>query len=95
MFAAINMIKKYHPKKIIISVPTAPLRTIKKVELEVDMVYCPNIKEVMWFAVADAYKKWYDVPESEVLKLINNSNHYFPNINENNKNRSNDKRYSL
>ena len=80
MFAAINTIKKYQPEKIIIAVPTAPLRTIKKVELEVDAVYCPNIREVMWFAVADAYKNWYDVPESEVLKIISNSPYYSPNL---------------
>ncbi len=80
MFAAINMIKKYHPKKIIISIPTAPLRTIKKVEVEVNEIFCPNIRQVMWFAVADAYKNWYDVPESEVLKIISNSKYYIPRL---------------
>jgi predicted phosphoribosyltransferase len=81
MFAAINMVKKYQPKKIIITVPTAPLRTIKKVEPEVDEVFCPNIREVMWFAVADAYNNWYDVPESEVIEIIKNSKYYVPNLN--------------
>ncbi|MFX0001275.1 MAG: phosphoribosyltransferase [Candidatus Hodarchaeota archaeon] len=80
MLAAINMIKKYDPKKIIVAVPTAPLRTIKKVRPEVDEIFCPNIREVMWFAVADAYQNWYDVPESEVLEIINKSNHYISRI---------------
>jgi len=76
MLAAINMIKKYHPTKIFIAVPTAPLRTIKNVKPEVDEIFCPNIREVIWFAVADAYKTWYDVPESEVLDIITKSNYY-------------------
>lgn len=76
MLAAINMIQKYNPEKIYIVIPTAPLRTVKKVKTEVDEIYCPNIREVLWFAVADAYKNWYDVPESEVLEIISNSKYY-------------------
>ncbi len=76
MLAAISMIKKYKPNKILIAVPTAPLRTIKRIKKEVDEIFCPNIREVMWFAVADAYKNWYDVPENEVLELLYNSEYY-------------------
>jgi len=76
MLAAINMIKKYNPKKIFIAVPTAPLRTIDLIKPKVDEIFCPNIREVLRFAVADAYLNWYDVPESEVLDIINNSTHY-------------------
>ena len=76
MLAAISMIKKYNPKKIFIAVPTAPLRTVNLIKPEVDEVFCPNIREVARFAVADAYANWYDVPESEVLNIINNSIHY-------------------
>lgn len=77
MLAAINMIQQYSPKKIFIAVPTAPLRTVDKVKRKVDEIFCPNIRDVMWFAVADAYKNWYDVPESEVLEIISNSKYYF------------------
>jgi len=76
MLAAINMIKKYKPEKIFIAVPTAPLRTVDLLTPEVDEIFCPNIREVLRFAVADAYLNWYDVPESEVLDIINNSTHY-------------------
>ncbi len=80
MLAAISMIKKYHPKKVFIAVPTAPLRTVKKIKENVDDVFCPNIREVLWFAVADAYKNWYDVPETEVVEILNNSKYYVQNI---------------
>jgi len=76
MLAAINMIRRYKPKKVFIAVPTAPLRTVISVKKEVDEVFCPNIRDVMRFAVANAYKNWYDVPESEVLEIINNSKFY-------------------
>ncbi|MFX0042269.1 MAG: phosphoribosyltransferase [Candidatus Hodarchaeota archaeon] len=80
MLAAIKMIKKYNPTKIFIAVPTAPLRTVKRVIKEVDEIFCPNIRDVMWFAVADAYKNWYDVPEMEVIEILNNSQYYISNI---------------
>ncbi len=76
MLAAIIMVKKFHPTKIFIAVPTAPLRTIKNVKPEVDEIFCPNVRDVIWFAVADAYRNWYDVPESEVLEIITKSNYY-------------------
>ncbi len=80
MLAAINMLKKYRPLKIFIAVPTAPLRTVKKIKPKVDKIFCPNIRDVLWFAVADAYKNWYDVPESEVLKIISDSKYYISNL---------------
>jgi predicted phosphoribosyltransferase len=77
MLAAIKMIKKYSPKQVFIAVPTAPSRTIKLIEKKVDDIFCPNVREVLWFAVADSYKNWYDVSESEVIEILKNSQFYF------------------
>jgi predicted phosphoribosyltransferase len=77
MLAAIKMILKYNPVKILVAVPTAPLRTMIRIKREVDGIFCPNIREVLSFAVAEAYKHWYDIPESEVLEIIKKSNYYF------------------
>ncbi len=77
MLAAIKMIKKYNPKQLYIGVPTAPLHTVTSIQHEVDEIYCPNIRKTSWFAVADAYKHWYDVPETEVLDIIKKSKFYF------------------
>ena len=76
MLAAIKMIKKYEPKQLYVGVPTAPFHTVNRIQHEVDEIYCPNIKKTSWFAVADAYKHWYDVPESEVLDIIKKSKFY-------------------
>ncbi|MGB2929665.1 MAG: hypothetical protein WBB70_12210 [Desulfobacterales bacterium] len=37
---------------------------------EVDAVFCPNIRSGLRYAVADAYKRWSDVDESEVMKIL-------------------------
>ena len=65
-------------KKIFIAVPTAPLHTIQRIQtaVKIDEVFCPNIRNVWRFAVADAYLHWYDLDESEVLEIINNSKFY-------------------
>lgn len=76
MLAAVKMIKAYGPNKVIITVPTAPLRTIRLFDNEVDFIECPNVKKTIWFAVADAYKHWYDVSDSEVKNLIQKSKFY-------------------
>lgn len=76
MLAAIKMVKKYDPAKIHVAVPTSPLSSVKRVSPHVDEIFCPNVKNVWRFAVADAYKHWYDVPESEVLEILNNSKYY-------------------
>ncbi|TFF93287.1 MAG: phosphoribosyltransferase, partial [Promethearchaeota archaeon] len=76
MLAAINMVKKYHPRKIYIAVPTAPHRTVENIEEKVEEIFCPNIRKVLRFAVADAYKNWYDLSEDGVLEIIRSSEYY-------------------
>ena len=69
MLAAISMIKKQHPKKIIIAVPTASPRIVAYLQNLVDEVialYTPS----PFYAVADAYKRWYDVDDEEVLQIL-------------------------
>ncbi|TKJ20147.1 MAG: phosphoribosyltransferase [Promethearchaeota archaeon Loki_b31] len=80
MLAAIKMVKKYDPKEIVISVPTAPLHTIQRIQNAEVKTFCPNIRNTRWFAVADAYKHWYDIPEIEVINYLNKSNFYINNF---------------
>ena len=80
MLAAIKMVKKYNPKKIVVSVPTAPLHTIQRIENVEVKTFCPNIRNTRWFAVADAYKHWYDISETEVINYLNKSNFYIKNF---------------
>lgn len=70
MLEAVHFVKRKGAKKVIIAVPTAPLGTIEKIILEVDEIYCPNIRDFYPFAVADAYINWYDLADWEVLKIL-------------------------
>jgi putative phosphoribosyl transferase len=70
MIAAIRWVKKMAPKKVIVAVPTGSERTIERILPEVDELLCLNVRSGFPFAVADAYRSWYDLGDEEVLKLI-------------------------
>jgi len=70
MMASIHTAREKKAGKIVVAVPTAPLRSIENIESLVEDIYCLNIRETGYFAVADAYRKWYDVSLEEVLELM-------------------------
>jgi len=73
MIAAIEYVKGRNPSKLVIAVPTSSQRTIKKISSSVDILCCLNIREGYPFAVADAYRNWYDVSDEEVIKIMKES----------------------
>jgi putative phosphoribosyl transferase len=73
MLAAVKFIKRNSPMKIIVAVPTGSQRTIDFILPEVDELICLNVRSRFPFAVADAYKKWYDLADEEVLNIIKTS----------------------
>jgi predicted phosphoribosyltransferase len=73
MLAAIKFIKKKVPRKIVIAVPTASERTVDFILPEIDELMCLNVRRRFPFAVADAYKNWYDLTDEEVLDTIKKS----------------------
>ncbi len=69
MFAAVEMVKKQHPKKVVVASPVASLRSVelfKKVADEVVVLESP----INFYAVAQVYENWYDVSDEEVLSLL-------------------------
>ncbi|MHA2033506.1 MAG: phosphoribosyltransferase [Candidatus Kariarchaeaceae archaeon] len=70
MIAACNWLKDKEAKKVIIAVPTAPLHSLNRIEHLTDKIICLNIRTGFHFAVADAYKRWYDVPNDEAKKYL-------------------------
>jgi len=67
MLAGVNWLMKKGASKIIISVPTAPERSLNILEYQVEKLYCVNIRTGYSFAVADAYKNWYDLSLTEAI----------------------------
>lgn len=70
MYEAVRFIKRRDAGKVIVAVPTAPERTVHMLMPEVDELYCLNIRRTPFFAVADAYKNWYDVSDDEVISIL-------------------------
>jgi putative phosphoribosyl transferase len=70
MLAAIEYVKKRNPSKIVIAVPTGSHKTVKKISPFADVLCCLNIREDYPYAVAEAYRNWYDVSDEEVLRIM-------------------------
>ena len=73
MRAAIAYIKKRKPGSITIAVPTGSAGTVKMLLGEVDTICCLNIRESYPYAVASAYRNWYDLEDEDVLALVKGS----------------------
>lgn len=71
MRAAIRFVKKETPRKIIVAVPTSSEKTAETVAREIDLLLCLNIRSGFPYAVADAYRNWYDLNDDEILSLLN------------------------
>ncbi|MBS3817905.1 phosphoribosyltransferase [bacterium] len=70
MRAAIKLCQKKNPQKLIVAVPVAGKKVAREME---SLVNETIILETPSFfqAVAQVYKNWYDVPDSEVLNIMN------------------------
>ena len=67
-------VRKKNPQKTIVAVPTASSRAIELLANTVNEIVCLNIRSGPIFAVADAYKKWYDLTDEEVTGILENFN---------------------
>ena len=70
MLAAVRAVRRHKPSQIVVAVPTACASTIKLLAPQVDTIVCPNIRSGYSFAVADAYRNWYDLDRTEVINLL-------------------------
>ena len=67
MLAAVRFVKRDKPQKVIVAVPTSSARAIDFILPEVDELFCANIRSGPFFAVAEAYRNWYDLTDEEVI----------------------------
>ena len=70
MHVAVEALQKAGTKSITVVVPTGHQRSVESIAVEVDTLYCANIRGGYHFAVADAYERWSDVGEKEVVSLL-------------------------
>ncbi|MDO8140443.1 MAG: phosphoribosyltransferase family protein [Candidatus Brocadiales bacterium] len=70
MLSAVDFIKRHKPERVVIAVPTAPKGTVDLILPQVDEVVCLNVRSGFTFAVANAYEKWYDLEDGEVISIL-------------------------
>lgn len=67
MLAAIRAVRRHHPAAVVVAVPTASAAAAAAVARHADRLVCVNIRSGRSFAVADAYREWYDLDDREVM----------------------------
>lgn len=70
MLAAVQSIRRRTPAYVVVAVPTASASSAELVSRYADLLVCLNIRSGRTFAVADAYRKWYDLDDREVLEEL-------------------------
>jgi predicted phosphoribosyltransferase len=70
MQVAIEALQKADAQHIIVAVPTGHENAVRRLSAQAETLCCPNIRGGWYFAVADAYRQWADVDETEALKLV-------------------------
>jgi len=70
MLAAIAGIRRQGPARVVVAVPTASASAAALVSRQADLLVCANIRSGRCFAVADAYRNWYDLDDREVLEEL-------------------------
>ncbi len=73
MLAAIRIIKKQNPKKIVVAVPVAPPDAIERLQQEADEVVCLLAPEI-FFAIGEFYKSFEQVEDDEAIRYLDEAN---------------------
>ncbi len=67
---AIKALRRNGAANLILAVPTAHSESVQVILEEVEAIYCPNLRSGLSFAVADAYERWSDLDEEEVIRIL-------------------------
>ena len=70
MRAAIESIRHRRPEKVIAAVPVGPERVVNEIRKVADRVVTCAMGTELIFYVADYYRHWHDITDSEVLSCI-------------------------
>lgn len=70
MAAACQALRLLRPRRIVVAVPTGSLSAVRRLSELAEEVICLNIRGGSSFAVADAYREWYDLTEEEAVRML-------------------------
>lgn len=70
MRLAIDAARAAGASRVVVAVPTGHIATVEAIAPRADALYCANVRGGLSFAVADAYRRWYDVGDEELVQLL-------------------------
>lgn len=70
MLTTIKAVKGNKVNELVVAVPTAPISAINLLKPHVNEIVCLNMRSGALFAVANAYKNWYDLNDRDVIELL-------------------------
>jgi putative phosphoribosyl transferase len=70
LMVGVEALRKAGADHIIVAVPTGHLDSVQVMAQQVEAVYCANIRQGWGFSVADAYERWSDVSDEELIGII-------------------------
>lgn len=73
MLTTLRALRQKGVGEAVVAVPTAPESAIRLIRFHADRIFCLNIRSGAIFAVADAYKLWYDLSDEEVVDILEKS----------------------
>lgn len=78
MLAAIESVRKYHPKSIITAVPVSSRSAVKLIKPRVDKLVALITGENLPFAVAGYYMIWHDLTDENVMSYLKRASEIRP-----------------
>ncbi len=75
MRVAVDCLRKLGADRVIVVTPTGHASSVAAIAETADEVWCANVRGGFSFAVADAYERWYDLSDAEVVSLLESAAH--------------------
>ena len=70
MMAAVKSVRRRRPEEIVVAVPCASAIAVKQLDKVADKVLTCTTGFMPRFAVADFYRRWYDLSDDEVIQYL-------------------------
>jgi len=70
MRAALSFVRRRGAQEVVVAVPTGHLEALLSLTGEADLVICLNVRTGPVFAVADAYRRWRDLTDDDVMEAL-------------------------
>ena len=69
MLVAIEALQRVGAGEIAVAVPTGHVDSVRRVAERAGVVYCANLRVGPSFAVAEAYKRWHDLTDEDIVAM--------------------------